>query len=308
MTTTPPRYNDLPERYWAYLPLGTRLLDRALAGGGGGGGGVPSPGPGAALLVVIAPIGGEWPPVTRVDGDRVMWLRHITSTTLAPIPTFAGGYKEGDLVYPLAANETLPRGPGPLFSDSFIVSADTQINGRYGDAALGGGEPEWSAIINPSAGGSRARIQKGSGLEVYSDAYAIVQSPKLPTAAPWRATVKLVTLSPGAVSFVPLAGTAVNSANSALVRWHNDAGTVRFQLRDKTTGTETTTEIGSAAYVAGATLVVALDAGRGVTVTYNGAQVGTASLHASATRLDTFAFAAGIYTSASYLGLLVETL
>ena len=84
-------------------------------------------------------------------------------------------------------------------------------------------------------------------MEVYSDAYAIVQNPKLPTAAPWRATVKLVTLSPGAVSFLPLSGTAVNSANSALVRWNNDAGTVRFQLRDKPTGTETTTTIGSAA-------------------------------------------------------------
>ena len=302
------RYLAIPRQWWGLMSRPVRLLatdleavEAAISAGGGGGGDL-------SALRIIKPVNGTWPVVTRASGDTAMWLRHITSTTLAPVPQFTDGYVAGDLVYPLAADETLPRGPGPLFSDSFVVSADTQINGRYGDAALGGDEPEWVSILNPSAGGSRARIQKGSGLEVYSDAYAIVQSPKLPTAAPWRATVKLVTLSPGAVSFVPLAGTAVNSANSALVRWNNDAGTVRFQLRDKTTGTETTTEIGSAAYVAGATLVVALDAGRGVTVTYNGAQVGTASLHASATRLDTFALAAGIYTSASYLDLLVETL
>ena len=80
--------------------LTTRWAELNPPGSGGGDSGGPVAG-GAVPLGVVSPINGAWPAVTRVPGDRIMWLRHITAASLAPIPTSADGYLEGDLVYPV---------------------------------------------------------------------------------------------------------------------------------------------------------------------------------------------------------------
>ena len=285
--------------------LTTRWAELNPPGSGGGDGGGPVAG-GAVPLGVVSPINGAWPAVTRVPGDRIMWLRHITPDTLAPIPTSADGYREGDLVYPVTiAEETQLEGPGVVLSDSFNATSDTNIDGRYGDAYAGGAEPAWDGIIGGLDANARHRLQPGSGLELYSDAYATALTPKIPD-RDRKYTFTLHSMGNG-VAAVVIAGSAPNSGDRVTLSIHNNNGALRFYVEDRTTGTNVSTDIGTATYTA-ETIVTVTVIGRTVSCTYGGVSIGSLTFNSGAELLDQAALYAGQYASASFQNLIVETL
>ena len=273
----------------------------ALNPGGGG----PVAG-GAVPLGIVSPINGAWPAVTRVPGDRIMWLRHITAASLAPIPTSADGYREGDLVYPVTiAEETQLEGPGVVLSDSFNATSDTNIDGRYGDAYAGGAEPAWDGIIGGLDANARHRLQPGSGIELYSDAYATALTPKIPD-RDRKYTFTLHSMGNG-VAAVVIAGSAPNSGDRVTLSIHNNNGALRFYVEDRTTGTNVSTDIGTATYTA-ETIVTVTVIGRTVSCTYGGVSIGSLTFNSGAELLDQATLYAGQYASASFQNLIVETL
>ena len=285
--------------------LTTRWAELNPPGSGGGDGGVPVAG-GAVPLGIVSPINGAWPAVTRVPGDRIMWLRHITAASLAPIPTSADGYREGDLVYPVTtAEETQLEGPGVVLSDSFNATSDTNIDGRYGDAYAGGAEPAWDGIIGGLDANARHRLQPGSGLELYSDAYATALTPKIPD-RDRKYTFTLHSMGNG-VAAVVIAGSAPNSGDRVTLSIHNNNGTLRFYVEDRTTGTNVSTDIGTATYTA-ETIVTVTVIGRTVSCTYGGVSIGSLTFNSAAQLLNQAALYAGQYASASFQNLIVETL
>lgn len=44
---------------------------------------------------------GAWPLLADRGDAPVIWLRHITPTALADMPTHAEGYRDGDFVHPI---------------------------------------------------------------------------------------------------------------------------------------------------------------------------------------------------------------
>ena len=88
------RYDRIPERYWPYAGRMVNALSldvRALELGGAT----------ACTLVVLRPNDeGEWGGVltTRRPGVIYWWQRPLTATRNAPVPQYADGYDDGDMV------------------------------------------------------------------------------------------------------------------------------------------------------------------------------------------------------------------
>ena len=127
-----------------------------LGSGDGGGGGTATLPTGVLQTIEVNP-DGTWPTFTRADGVRILWLRAITPTENAPIPTETDGYQPGDLISPAAnpnAGEFL-QSTGMVFSDSFATTATeiVSVAGRTSDQFAGGFVPvTWDYAVAPGGG------------------------------------------------------------------------------------------------------------------------------------------------------------
>lgn len=252
---------------------------------------------------------GVWPRQTRSSTDTLMWLRNITATTLAPIPTAADGYLPGDLVFPVATGDTLPTAQaGVLFSDSFVLSATVQLDGRYGDKALGGAEPAWRADLSANPDGARARVQPNTGLELYSNAYAYVLAPKVPTTGNLRVSAKMQSLAANNQFAFILRGSAYNAADTVILLLRNVSGQLSGSIIDRSSGSTVTTPLGTATFTPGTTTVTLTMTGQALAVDIGGQALAAYTIPAAAIRMSTFAVWADMYSSVSMTQLKVEVI
>ena len=167
------RYDRIPERYWPYAGrmVNTLSLDvRALELGGAT----------ACTLVVLRPNDeGEWGGVltTRRPGVIYWWQRPLTATRNAPVPQYADGYDDGDMVDPLEEGEHLPI-RGVVWSDSMQTSAPGGLAGRAADQYAGGVlDVAWAVGKWDEGGQGRSRVivdADVTGLDIYDAGVAWV--------------------------------------------------------------------------------------------------------------------------------------
>ena len=251
------RFNAIAKANWAWLGPAFKGLSDDLeaveAGGAGSGGGV-QPG----TIVSAAPSSaGVWS-LTKAQADslhtagaRIMWLRAKPDGTNADIPNAGVGYVAGDLVYPVLAGETLSSAPGILFSDSMQTTSTVDLNGKFTDKYAGGGDYTWAADRTTHPANSRARIQPGTGLELYYDAVAYISAPALP-AGNYSVSFTMPRLTAGNNGGVVVRGQSWR-ANRLMIGFKRNAGdTTKMDIRleDSSTGTTSTAQLGTVTFTA----------------------------------------------------------
>lgn len=254
------RFNAIAKAHWAWLgPAFKGLSDdleeveSAVAAGAGSGGGV-HPG----TIVSAAPSStGVWS-LTKAQADalhtagaRIMWLRAKPDGTNADIPTAGVGYVAGDLVYPVLAGETLSPAPGILFSDSMQTASTVDLNGKFTDKYAGGGDYTWAADMTTHPANSRARIQPGTGLELYYNAVAYISAPALP-ASNYSVSFTMPRLTAGLNGGVVVRGQSWR-ANRLVIGFNRNAGdATKMDIRcdDSSTGATSTAQLGTVTFTA----------------------------------------------------------
>lgn len=254
----------------------------------------------------------SWPKQTRTAADTLMWLRQWDASTLAPLPNAADGYLPGDLVYPVAATDTLTPGAattaGVIFSDSLNVTATVDLDGRYGDHALGGSDPAWRADITGDTANGRARVQPNTGLEMYSLAVAYVSTPKLPTTGDLRYTFRIGALADGNQFRLRVRGATYSDPANVQATFKNSSGQLVVEAIDSTSGAAVTTQLGQAAFTPGTSIVTVTIVGSTMTVAIDGKPYAPYAIPAAAARLNVAAWKASQYNSASLRDIKVEAL
>lgn len=198
----------------------------------------------------------------RPAGARLMWLRSLSTGTLAPLPDESVGYLPGDLVFPTLSGEVLPGVTTTLFSDSFTSSEAVLVDGRFGDAFAGGAEPTWRSDRTQGGTDSRARVTPGLGLDLYDRTFAYVVTPELPTSGNIKANFVISELVNGHGFGVVVRGSAYNGTDMTSLKFKNDAGALAVSISDSTTGTAKDTVLGRMTnFTSGAKILLTIENG-----------------------------------------------
>lgn len=174
------RYDTIPKAWWQWMGTGFKLLDQDLAAIETGG---VSASPVAGVPITVEPNQeGTWDGVVtdRLDGYRYWWLRALSSTDNAPIPSFSQGYEMGDFVSPppdASKGEALPF-LGIVWSDSMATSGSGSLAGRVTNNYAGGvGPHQWGSTQGAGTAFPRVRQMSDIGLECADTGVAFIQSP-----------------------------------------------------------------------------------------------------------------------------------
>ena len=266
--TTVPRYDDLPERYWDYLPRGTRLLDRDLSAGGGGG---LSELPAGTVVAVRPNEQGTWAGVLteRIPGAVYWWQRALTPSTNAPIPQYVDGYVDGDMVDPLNEGEALPR-IGIIWSDSLVTSSNADLAGRAVDNYAGGThEGAWTSTKFDAAANGRARCMSGVGLDLYDAAVANI-APDPGVLDNYRVGIDLLMSGTGYYGGLNIRGDSLTNRTLGVWCRGTGAGTVTWSVRGwAPENWQPTITLGDAPYTAYARATITVQGDR-ITVEHGG--------------------------------------
>ena len=257
---------------------------------------------------------GTWPKQTRstTAPGTLMWLRPITETTLAPMPTTADGFiagVRGDLVFPLPeAGSTTPTTPpagSMLFSDSFNVAASIDFSTRTGDTYAGGAAPTWQSQQFPADQPGRCRVLAGEGLNFYNNVMVRATAPSLPTTGTWRAAFTISAFDASHTAQILLrAPSYTDDTARTWLRLQNSGGVLVVDLRDTTDGTVT---LGQAPLTVGQTRVVVEFDGAQVRVSVDGTQLTPGAVPTRFPRLANFAMRVPAWHFISLKNVTVES-
>lgn len=260
---------------------------------------------------------GTWPTQTRLlsNPGTLMWLRHIGDTgQLAPMPTQADGYIPGDLVAPGPGTTTEPTEPGDtttptenvLFSDSFIVSTDSNFTTRNGDAYAGGSAPVWQSDISQKVADGHVRTATNTGLNMYSKVWCRSTAPALPSTGAWKVTFRITELGiNNTIRMVLRAPTYNDTSANTILALGNSGGTLVASTVDTIAGSGT---IGQAPFTVGTSVVSVTFDGTNVTVGVDDNQFATGTVPTTNPRLTELVFYAHTYLKFAIRDLKVVTL
>lgn len=180
------RHSVIPQEHWTLMGKPVELLDADLTE-------LENASPAAGPAVIpganawVRPnLQGGWDRLTRVPGVSYWWQRPITSTTNAPVPQYADGYEDGDLVSPLLGGEVLPY-RGIVLSETGAATDAATVTGRATNNYAGGNDAYlWGGVKAIPTGEGRARFVPGNYLELYDGGYATITSPALPISTAFR--------------------------------------------------------------------------------------------------------------------------